>query len=79
MGAKTLDRCLESLKHVDYPDFEVILVDDGSKDNTQEIANKHSWVVNIKQENKGLSVARNVGAQAAKRRSDRLYRQRLHG
>jgi glycosyltransferase involved in cell wall biosynthesis len=65
-GAKTLDRCLESLKHVNYPDYEVILVDDGSKDNTQEIAAKHSWVVNIKQVNKGLSVARNVGAQAAK-------------
>ena len=30
-GAKTLDRCLESLKHLDYPDYEVILVDDGSK------------------------------------------------
>lgn len=65
-GAKTLDRCLESLKHVNYPDYEVILVDDGSKDNTQEIAAKHSWVVNIKQVNKGLSVARNVGGQAAK-------------
>lgn len=65
-GAKTLDRCLESLKHVNYPDYEVILVDDGSKDNTQEIAKKHSWVVNIKQENKGLSYARNVGGWAAK-------------
>jgi len=65
-GAKTLDRCLESLKHVNYPDYEVILVDDGSKDNTQEIAKKHSWVVNIHQENKGLSYARNVGGWAAK-------------
>lgn len=65
-GAKTLDRCLESLKHVNYPDYEVILVDDGSKDNTQEIAKKHSWVVNIRQENKGLSYARNVGGWAAK-------------
>ncbi len=65
-GAKTLDRCLESLKHVNYPDYEVILVDDGSKDNTQEIAQKHSWVVNIRQENKGLSYARNVGGWAAK-------------
>ncbi|MDX2080265.1 MAG: glycosyltransferase [Terrimicrobiaceae bacterium] len=65
-GAKTLDRCLESLKHVDYPDYEVILVDDGSKDNTQEIAARHPWIVNIRQENKGLSYARNVGARAAK-------------
>lgn len=65
-GAKTLDRCLASLKEVNYPDYEVILVDDGSKDNTQEIAAKHPWIVNIRQENKGLSFARNVGAYAAK-------------
>ncbi len=64
-GAKTLERCLESLKEVDYPDYEVILVDDGSKDNTQEIAARHPWIVNIRQENKGLSVARNVGGHAA--------------
>lgn len=65
-GAKTLDRCLESLKHVDYPDYEVVLVDDGSKDNTQEIVAKHPWIVNVLQENKGLSFARNVGARTAK-------------
>jgi glycosyltransferase involved in cell wall biosynthesis len=64
-GAKTLARCLESLKHLDYPDYEVILVDDGSKDNTQEIAARHPWIVNVRQENSGLSVARNVGAQTA--------------
>lgn len=64
-GGKTLERCLESLKVVDYPDYEVILVDDGSKDNTVEIAARHPWVVNIRQENKGLSVARNVGGHAA--------------
>jgi GT2 family glycosyltransferase len=64
-GAKTLERCLESLKEVDYPNYEVILVDDGSKDNTQEIAARHPWIVNIRQENKGLSVARNVGGYAA--------------
>jgi len=65
-GAKTLDRCLESLKHLEYPDYEVILVDDGSKDNTPEIAAKHPWIVSIRQENKGLSYARNVGGYAAK-------------
>jgi glycosyltransferase involved in cell wall biosynthesis len=64
-GAKTLGRCLESLKHIEYPDYEVILVDDGSKDNTQEIAARHPWIVNVRQENSGLSVARNVGAQTA--------------
>ena len=42
-GAKTLGRCLASLKQVDYPDYEVVLVDDGSKDNTQEIAAKNFY------------------------------------
>ena len=65
-GAKTLDRCLQSLKELDYPDYEVILVDDGSKDETPSIAARHPWIVSLRQENKGLSVARNVGGQAAK-------------
>ena len=64
-GGKTLERCLESLKEVDYPDFEVVLVDDGSKDNTPEIAARHPWIVSIRQENLGLSYARNVGGHAA--------------
>jgi GT2 family glycosyltransferase len=61
-GAKTLDDCLTSLREINYPNYEVVLVDDGSKDNTQEIVARHPWVVNVRQENKGLSVARNVGA-----------------
>ena len=64
-GAKTLDRCLTSLKEINYPSYEVILVDDGSTDNTQEIAASHNWVKNVRQENKGLSFARNVGAHAS--------------
>lgn len=64
-GAKTLDRCLSSLKNLEYPDYEVVLVDDGSKDETREIAASHPWVHTIHQENRGLSFARNVGAQAA--------------
>src|SRR5262249_55864818 len=61
-GARTLEACLESLRHIDYPDYEVILVDDGSKDNTQEIVKRFPEVRNIVQKNCGLSVARNVGA-----------------
>jgi len=64
-GGKTLGRCLESLKYINYPDYEVVLVDDGSKDNTPEIVAQHPWVVAVQQENKGLSVARNVGARTA--------------
>jgi len=60
-GGKTLERCLTSLKDINYPNYEVVLVDDGSKDDTQEIAARHPWIKNIRQENKGLSFARNVG------------------
>lgn len=64
-GASTLDSCLTSLKKIDYPDYEVILVDDGSTDNTLEIAARHPTVRTIHQKNLGLSVARNVGLAAA--------------
>jgi len=64
-GAKTLRECLTSLRALDYPDYEVILVDDGSTDDTQQIAADFPEVVNVRQPNMGLSVARNVGAERA--------------
>ncbi len=36
-GGKTLKDCLESLDRLNYPNYEVVLVDDGSKDNTREV------------------------------------------
>jgi hypothetical protein len=65
-GAKTLAACLESLGKIDYPAYEVILVDDGSTDDTPEIAARFPNVRYIRQENHGLSHARNTGAAAAK-------------
>jgi glycosyltransferase involved in cell wall biosynthesis len=62
---RTLDQCLASLAGLDYPDYEVILVNDGSRDGTLEIAERHGFCRIISQPNKGLSVARNVGAEAA--------------
>jgi GT2 family glycosyltransferase len=41
-GGKTLQDCLESLDLVTYPDFEIVLVDDGSKDQSQEIV--RAWL-----------------------------------
>jgi GT2 family glycosyltransferase len=65
-GAATLEECLRSLMELDYPDYEVILVDDGSQDRTPQIADQFPQVVYLRQRNLGLSVARNVGARAAK-------------
>jgi glycosyltransferase involved in cell wall biosynthesis len=65
-GGATLRECLSSLQVLNYPDYEVILVDDGSVDDTGQIAADFPGVRYIHQENRGLSVARNVGAEAAR-------------
>ncbi|HVB17924.1 MAG TPA: glycosyltransferase [Stellaceae bacterium] len=62
---RTMGACLASLETLDYPDYEVIVVNDGSTDRTLEISERFPYCRIISQENKGLSVARNVGAEAA--------------
>ncbi|MGE0702988.1 MAG: glycosyltransferase [Vicinamibacterales bacterium] len=64
-AADTLDECLESLGNLTYPDYEVILVNDGSKDTTEQIARRHAHVRVITTPNNGLSTARNIGLSAA--------------
>src|SRR5213595_2193507 len=65
-GARTLTDCLDSLGKLNYPNYEVILVDDGSTDNTAQVAAQFPNVRYIHQSNHGLSHARNVAATAAK-------------
>jgi GT2 family glycosyltransferase len=65
-GARTLAACLESLGKLNYPAYEVILVDDGSSDDTAHVAARFPSVRYIHQTNQGLSHARNTGAAAAK-------------
>ena len=62
---RTMRACLESLRTIDYPNYEVVVVDDGSRDATAAIAADFPEFRLIRQPNKGLSVARNVGMQAA--------------
>jgi GT2 family glycosyltransferase len=64
-GAATLRACLESLVALNYPDFEILVIDDGSKDVTAEIAKSFERVLYHFQEHAGLSVARNLGARLA--------------
>ncbi len=64
-GGSTLEQCLHSLENLNYLDYEVILVDDGSTDDTPSIAARFSDVRTIRQTNMGLSAARNVGLAAA--------------
>jgi len=62
----TIRACLESLTRLDYPNFEVVIVDDGSCDRTAEIALDFAQLRLIRQPNRGLGIARNVGASAAR-------------
>jgi GT2 family glycosyltransferase len=65
-GGATLEETLRSLLDLDYPDFEVIYLDDGSTDRSLDVARRFDGRLRIvRQENRGLSLARNVGAQAA--------------
>jgi glycosyltransferase involved in cell wall biosynthesis len=62
---RTMRPCLASLEKLNYPDYEVIVVNDGSTDRTLAITEGFAYCRIISQENKGLSVARNIGAEAA--------------
>jgi O-antigen biosynthesis protein len=64
-GERTMDPCLASLETLNYPNYEVVVVNDGSTDRTREIAERYAYIRLINQENQGLSAARNVGLRAA--------------
>src|SRR5439155_496620 len=64
-AADTLEDCLASVEQLTYPDYEIILVNDGSKDRTSEIGHSHPRVRVVDTPNGGLSAARNVGLAEA--------------
>lgn len=64
-----LAKCIESLIHQTYENLEILLVNDGSKDHSDEImeeyAKKDARIVCLYKENGGLSDARNYGLKYA--------------
>lgn len=63
--ALTLSRAVDSVLNQSYGNLEIIVIDDGSTDNTQEILKNYPQIQIITQENSGVSAARNSGVKIA--------------
>ena len=70
-GEKYIDKCLNSINNQVYDNIEVIVIDDGSRDNSLDIISKYKKTIKfdfklVKQFNQNASVARNRGIELAK-------------
>ncbi|MDT6668970.1 glycosyltransferase, partial [Enterococcus faecium] len=67
---KYLKKCVDSILGQTFTDFELLLIDDGSTDNSgsicDELAKTDNRIKVIHKENGGLSDARNIGIEVAK-------------
>ena len=65
--AWTLKDALDSVLLQDYPNIELIVIDDGSEDNTQELLETYQNTITVlRQENRGVSAARNKGIRQSR-------------
>lgn len=67
---KLLPKCLDSLVSQTFKDYEIIVINDGSTDNSQKVIDEYSnkitdKIVKISKENEGQAIARNVGIKKA--------------
>ena len=64
---KTINKCLDSLLSQTLDDYEVIVINDGSTDNTKSILNSYNDRIKvISKKNGGIGIARNLGIREAK-------------
>ena len=61
---KYIKKCLDSIFEQSFKDYEVIVVNDGTKDNSMDIVKEYNVKI-INQKNQGLTEARNSGAKKA--------------
>lgn len=70
MAEKSIERCINSILNQTFINFELILVNDGSTDNSKEICEKYAIrdkrIKVINKKNEGVSIARNTGINEAK-------------
>jgi GT2 family glycosyltransferase len=64
-GSGTLRECLTGIASLRYPDYEVVVVSDGSTDDTAQIAADFEGVRVVETPQRGLSSARNTGMEAS--------------
>ena len=66
---KNIEQCINSIENQTYKDIEIIIINDGSKDNTQKISENlkkiYKNIIVVNQENKGVSQSRNTGIDKA--------------
>jgi len=67
---KTIEKCLNSLLNLDYPNYEIIVVDNNSSDNTAKIVKKYAEktkkIIYLFEKKKGWPAARNKGIKYSK-------------
>lgn len=64
-AGSTIERCLESILNQDYPNLELIVVDDASTDDTLEKVSKYQVKLISKPVNRGAGHSRNLGVENA--------------
>ncbi len=65
--AWTLKTAIDSVLFQDYPNIELIVIDDGSRDNTRQLLKEYKNQIKVlSQENAGVSAARNRGIESSR-------------